>query len=153
MAYCGDGFEGKFLHRRRRALPADKFHFHRPCEQCIHGKPYDMGLHLMHKSSDGKVAGVAVLLQAGSANATIQQLWQPMPMSEGKEQEIAGVDIQPAVLRPRGAAYSMYLGSLTAPPSTEGIPWFVLKSPMEMSLEQINAFANFIRTICDRFRR
>ena len=57
-----------------------------------------MGLHLMHKSSDGKVAGVAVLLQAGSANVTIQQLWQPMPMSEGKEQEIAGVDIHPAVL-------------------------------------------------------
>ena len=56
-----------------------QFHFHRPREECIHGKPYDMGLHLMHKSSDGKVAGVAVLLQADSASATIRQVWQPMP--------------------------------------------------------------------------
>ena len=118
-----------------------QFHFHRPSEEYIHGEPYDMGLPLMHKSSDRKVAGVAVLLQTGSANATIQQLWQHMPMSEGKEQEIAGVDIHPAGLLPRDAAYYLYMGSLTAPPCTQGIPWFVLKTPMEISLEQINAFA------------
>jgi len=64
-----------------------------------------------------------------------------MPMSEGKEQEIAGVDIHPAGLLPRDAAYSMYMGSLTAPPCTEGIPCFALKTPMEISLQHINAFA------------
>ena len=95
-----------------------------------------MGLHWMHKSSDGKVAGIAVLLQAGSANATIRQVWQHMPMSEGKEQrakgkeqrakskeqEIAGVDIHPAGLLPRDAAYYMSMGALTAPPCTGAFP-------------------------------
>jgi carbonic anhydrase len=49
-----------------------QFHFHRPSEEYIQGKPYDMVLHLMDEASEGSVAGVAVLLKSGSANATIQ---------------------------------------------------------------------------------
>lgn len=40
-----------------------QFHFHRPSEEYIHGKPFDMVAHLMYQASDGKVVGVAVLLQ------------------------------------------------------------------------------------------
>jgi carbonic anhydrase len=35
----------------------------------------------------------------------------------------------------------MYTGSLTAPPCTEGVTWFVLKTPVEISPAQIAAFA------------
>ena len=31
-----------------------QFHFHRPSEEYIHGKPYDMVAHLMHQASDGQ---------------------------------------------------------------------------------------------------
>jgi carbonic anhydrase len=126
-----------------------QFHFHRPSEEYIHGKPYDMVVHLMYQASDGKVAGVAVLLKAGTANAAIQQIWEHMPQTEGKvlpdfsheEQEITGVDINPAGLLPRETSYYMYMGSVTAPPCTEGVTWYVLKTPMEISGEQISAFA------------
>ena len=60
-----------------------QFHFHRPSEERIQGKAYDMVLHLMHQSSDGKVAGVAVLLKAGRTNATIAKLWAHMPSGRG----------------------------------------------------------------------
>jgi len=33
------------------------------------------------------------------------------------------------------------MGSLTAPPCTEDVTWFVLKTPVEISAEQISAFA------------
>jgi len=33
------------------------------------------------------------------------------------------------------------MGSLTAPPCTEGVTWFVLKTPVDISAEQIGAFA------------
>jgi carbonic anhydrase len=122
-----------------------QFHFHRPSEEYIHGKPYDMEVHLMHQSSDGKIAGVVVLLKAGRANETIQQLWNEMSKTEGpnmnKELEIAGVEVNPAGLLPRNASYYMYKGSLTAPPCTEGVAWYVLKTPVEISADQINAFA------------
>ncbi len=75
---------GNFLIVGDKRYQLTQFHFHRPSEEYIHGKPYDMVIHLMHQASDGKVAGVAVLLKAGSANATIQQIWEHMPKTEGK---------------------------------------------------------------------
>ncbi len=57
-----------------------QFHFHRPSEEYIHGKPFDMVAHLMYQASDGKVVGVAVLLKAGTPNAIIQQIWQYMSL-------------------------------------------------------------------------
>jgi carbonic anhydrase len=131
---------GNFLIVAEKRYQLTQFHFHRPSEEYIHGKRYDMVLHLMHQASDGKVAGVAVLLKAGSANATIQQVWEHMPKTEG-QQEVAGVDLSPAGLLPHDDAYYTYMGSLTAPPCTEGVTWFVLKTPLGISAEQINAFA------------
>ena len=118
-----------------------QFHFHRPSEEYIHGKPSDMVIHLMHESSDGKTAGVAVLLKAGRANPTIQKIWPYMPQTEGKAKEIAGVEVDPAGLLPRATGYYTYMGSLTAPPCTERVTWFVLKTPTDISPEQIDAFA------------
>ena len=62
-------------------------------------------------------------------------------MTESKEEEIAGVEVNPAGLLPHDTAYYTYMGSLTAPPCTEGVTWFVLKTPVEISAEQISAFA------------
>jgi carbonic anhydrase len=117
-----------------------QFHFHRPSEETIHGKPYDMVIHLMHQSSDGKIAGVAVLVKTGGANPTVQQIWDHMPQTEG-QQELVGAEINPAALLPRATGYYTYMGSQTAPPCTEGVTWFVLKTPVELSTEQISAFA------------
>jgi len=39
------------------------------------------------------------------------------------------------------AAYYMYEGSVTAPPCTEGVTWFVLKKPITVLPAQISAFA------------
>ena len=137
---------GNFLIVGGKRYQLTQFHFHRPSEEYIHGKPYDMVIHLMHQASDGTIAGVAVLLKAGSANATIQLLWQHIPEVEGKdvegkELEIAGVDLNPAGLLPHDTYYYTYMGSLTAPPCTEGVTWFVLKTPVEISAEEISAFA------------
>lgn len=132
---------GNFMIVGDKRYQLTQFHFHRPSEEYIHGKPYDMVAHFMHQSSDGRVVGVAVLLKAGSSNATIQQLWEHMPMTKGDEQEIAGVEVNPAGLLPHDTAYYTYMGSVTAPPCTEGVTWFVLKAPMEVSMEEINAFA------------
>jgi carbonic anhydrase len=132
---------GSFLSVGGKRYHLTQFHFHRPSEEYIQGKPYDMVVHLMHEASDGKVAGVAILLKAGGANATIQRIWDHMPETRGQEREIAGVDVDPAGLLPGGAAYYTYMGSLTAPPCTEGVTWFVLKTPVDISPAQIDAFA------------
>jgi carbonic anhydrase len=132
---------GNFLFVGDQRYELTQFHFHHPSEESIYGKPYDMVAHLMHESSDGKVAAVAVLLKAGSANTTIHQLWEHMPSTPGKEEVIAGVEVNPSGLLPRDTSYYTYMGSLTAPPCTEGVTWFVLRTPMDISAEDISAFA------------
>jgi carbonic anhydrase len=118
-----------------------QFHFHRPSEEQIDGAPADMVLHLMHQSSDGKVVGVAVLLDAGGANPVVERLWHYMPQTAGPEHEIPGVHIDPSGLLPSAVPYYMYPGSVTAPPCTEGVTWLVLKARMSVSSAQIAQFA------------
>jgi carbonic anhydrase len=132
---------GNFLVVGDTRYELTQFHFHRPSEEWIEGKASDMVIHLMHQSKDGKVAGVAILLKSGGANSTIQQLWGHMPATAGPEHEIAGVEINPAGLVPRATSYYRYEGSVTAPPCTEGVTWYVLKTPMTISAAQISAFA------------
>lgn len=118
-----------------------QFHFHHPSEEYVDGKPYVMAVHLMHQSSDGKSAGVTVFLRAGKSNPTIQKIWEHMPATKGNEIDVPGVEINPGDLLPTDAAYYTYMGSLTAPPCTEGVTWFVLKNPVDISPQQISAFA------------
>src|ERR1043166_6766237 len=40
-----------------------QFHFHKPSEEKVNGKSYDMVAHLVHKDRDGKLAVVAVLMK------------------------------------------------------------------------------------------
>jgi carbonic anhydrase len=42
---------------------------------------------------------------------------------------------------PNTLAYYSYMGSVTAPPCTEGVQWIVLRTPVEVSPEQVAAFA------------
>ena len=132
---------GSFLIVGDKRYQLTQFHFHHPSEEYIHGKPSDMVVHLIHAAADGKIASVAVLLKAGSANATIQQLWDHIPATEGKEEQIAGVELNPAGLLPQDTSYYTYIGSGTAPPCGEGVVWFVLKSPVGISSQEIDVFA------------
>ncbi len=135
------GRSGDFLIVGDTRYQLVQFHFHRPSEEYIGGKQYPMVLHLVHKSSDGTIAVVAVMVQPGKANATVQQLWDHMPMTPGPDQQIPGVEVNPGTLVPQTAGYYTYTGSLTAPPCTEGVTWIVLKTPIEISPAQIEAFA------------
>ena len=48
-------------------------------------------------------------------------------------------------LLPRGSqSYFRYEGSLTTPPCSEGVHWFVLAEPIELSKEQIDAFTALV---------
>jgi carbonic anhydrase len=132
---------GNFLSVGDKRYELRQFHFHHPSEESVHGERYDMVIHLMHASSDSNVVGVAVLLKAGRANATVQRLWEHMPKTPGKEEVIAGVEVDPTGLLPRDSSYYTYMGSLTAPPCTEGVTWFVLRNPLSISADEIGAFA------------
>jgi len=123
-----------------KTYPLTQFHFHKPSEEEIAGKKYAMVIHLVHELPDGAVV-VALLVKSGGENPLIQTLWANLPKTEGKENEVAGVTINAADLLPADRNYYNFDGSLTIPPCGEGVNWFVMKTPIEMSAAQIAVFA------------
>ena len=64
-----------------------------------------------------------------------------MPEEAGPEVEIADTTIDASAMLPSGStAYSHYKGSLTTPPCSQGVNWFVMANAIEVSTEQIGRF-------------
>ena len=123
-----------------------QFHFHTPSEEAVRGKFSDMDVHLVHKSADGKYAVLAVrfLRDQDIPNALLATLSQHLPNAAGKEETITEM-INPAGFLPSGRGYWTYMGSLTIPPCTEGVRWFVFEQEMPMSRTQFRAFSSLYK--------
>jgi carbonic anhydrase len=117
-----------------------QFHFHRPSEERINGKQFELVAHLVHKDMDGKLAVVAVLMDAGKGHPLVQQVWNNLPLEKQVEQAgMTPMDL--TLLLPQQRQYYTYMGSLTTPPCTEGVLWMVMKNPATVSREQIGVFS------------
>ena len=132
---------GSFILHAGARYELVQFHFHTPSEERINGRSYDMVAHLVHKSAQGRLAVVAVLLTAGREQATLQQIWSAMPGTANRTRERLDVMINAAKLLPADPAFYSFMGSLTTPPCTEGVQWLVMKTPVEISRDQISHFA------------
>jgi carbonic anhydrase len=118
-----------------------QFHFHRPSEERVNGRQFDMVAHLVHKSPEGRLAVVAVLLdRGGPAQPLIQTVWNNLPLEKNAEVSVRG-EIDMNHLLPADRRYFTYMGSLTTPPCSEGVLWLVLQQPVPMAQDQIGIFS------------
>lgn len=122
-----------------------QFHFHRPSEEKINGKAYAMVAHLVHQSKAGKLAVVAVLFEAGKEQSLIRTLWNNLPLDENKPVVRPDLKIDPTLLLPAKRGYYTFTGSLTTPPCTEDVLWLVLKTPVQVSKEQLAGFGTIYK--------
>ena len=122
-----------------------QFHFHRPSEEKIAGKGFDMSAHLVHDNGNGKLLVVAILLQSGEDNALIEELWKDLPKEKTKEKVWDGVTINLSQILPKERIYYTFAGSLTTPPCSENVTWIVLKHPMSISPAEIAQFSKLYR--------
>jgi carbonic anhydrase len=131
---------GNFIDVMGRRFELKQFHFHRPSEERIEGKQFDMVAHLVHQDLEGRLAVVAVLLERGGAQALVQTVWNNLPLEKGEELAArATLDLNH--LLPKDPRYFTYMGSLTTPPCSEGVLWMVMQQPVTVSSEQIEVFA------------
>jgi carbonic anhydrase len=117
-----------------------QMHFHTPSEERINGRGFDMVAHLVHKSAQGKLAVVAVLLTAGKTHPVIETIWNTMPGTAGRTRERPEVAFNPMSIMPTDRNFYSFQGSLTTPPCTEGVQWLVMKTPVELGREQVSHF-------------
>jgi carbonic anhydrase len=116
-----------------------QFHFHRPSEERINGKQFEMVAHLVHKDPEGRLAVVAVLMDQGKQHPMVQLVWNSLPLEKNEEQPSAA-PIDMNLVLPEDRRYYTYMGSLTTPPCSEGVLWLVLKQPSQLSADQLAVF-------------
>lgn len=120
-----------------------QLHFHAPSEHRLDGLHYPMEMHLVHAGPDGKPGlVVGVFLVQGGDTPALAPVFASLPKEKGAKRDDAAVTVDLDKLLPASRTYLAYEGSLTTPPCTEGIRWYVLQSPMGITGEQLGAFVS-----------
>jgi carbonic anhydrase len=124
----------------------EKIEFRRPSETAIHGKLTDMDAEMLHRSSDGRMAIVEVrfTMNRGDANAMMAALWEHLPTKAGASEKVTAL-VNAGGFLPADRGYWTYTGSLTTPPCTEGVRWFVMEQDLSISREQLRQFSGLFR--------
>ncbi len=118
-----------------------QFHFHSPSEHSVAGRQTAMEVHFVHQSADGELAVVGVMIEAGEENMALREPWAIMPKKAGKPRLEERVLINARDLLPSDTGYYRYMGSLTTPPCSEGVNWYLLTQPISASMAQVKKFA------------
>jgi carbonic anhydrase len=116
-----------------------QMHFHTPSEHTIDGEFAEAEAHFVHRSAEGELAVIGVMLIEGDEpNAS----WGAYTDAAGGGEGVA-VDATldwPSLL-PDDLTTLRYSGSLTTPPCTEGVRWMVMDEPVALAADQLAALA------------
>lgn len=79
-------------------------------------------------------------IEEGRHNAAFDRIWVNLPQKTGQEVHLKNVQVDIDRLLPKNRATYRYSGSLTTPPCSEGVRWFVYAEPIQLSSDQIKVF-------------
>src|SRR5476649_1597134 len=137
---AGAGRRRQFHHGAGPHVRADGVPFHRPSEERINGRGYEMVVHLVHRDGEGHIAILALLIERGKPQSAIQTVWNNLPL-EKFDTATPAIVLDPNDLLPQRREYFTFMGSLTTPPCTEGVLWLVMKEPIQASPAQMALFS------------
>ncbi|MGX7048995.1 hypothetical protein RU86_GL002191 [Lactococcus piscium] len=117
-----------------REFNLTQFHFHAESEHTVDGKHYPLEAHFVNQSQDGRIAVIGVFFKAGRENLGFKEVLADV--ASKKIDAITDID----KMIPQNKSFYHYLGSLTTPPLTENVEWYLMKAPLEVSQAQLDAF-------------
>ena len=128
-------------------------HFHTPVEHLIDGITYPMEMHVVNtltgqaEEDTTEYLVISFLFKMGKKNKFVDEFIHLIPGDKDESEEVStgvvnlknilayNLDSEPKEI-PK--SYFFYKGSLTTPPYTESVNWFVMKTIIDASPEQIN---------------
>jgi carbonic anhydrase len=126
----------------------EQFHFHTPSEHRVDDRFFDVEQHLVFKKKSGKnkneILVVAVLYNIGKeGNSFLDPIIANLPEKVDETKSIKKVELKKLLsdINNIKAAFN-YDGSLTTPPCTESVEWYVNKNPLGISADQFSALRN-----------
>jgi carbonic anhydrase len=123
-------------------LQLEQLHFHSPSEHRIDGELFPLEAHLVHRDARGFLAVVGILFREGTWNKDLEKIGSAAP--KAGERAAIDIDFEALQLYRQHKSYYRYSGSLTTPPCTEGVRWFLLKQSEYVAPEQAANFVDWI---------
>jgi carbonic anhydrase len=132
----------RWLKVGRKPYRLSEVRFREPGETAVNGRRPPMALELVHLSPEANLLIVEVPVAVGKENPVIKALWQHIPYW-GQEVEVPDIKINVMDLIPADRGFYRFPGSLTAPICNEPVQWYLMKSPIEMSEDQIDQYRKY----------
>lgn len=111
-----------------------------PSEHTVNGKHYPLELQFFHTDTNQNIVIASVFVEPGNENSEFEKIVKNLT-TKNESKNIQGVDLYS--LFPLSTAYWFYQGTTTNEPIKE-CRWFVMKTPIQVSQEQIDAIQDLI---------
>ncbi len=134
---------GSFLRVGNDAYELKQFHIHVPSEHRIDGEQFLLEVHYVHQNAKGELAVVAALHNEGEDHPKLARYIKVIP-EEVNEPALFKISLRDLPIVSLNKDYFRYNGSLTTPPCSEGVRWFVLKTIRSVSLKRREIFNKLI---------
>jgi len=142
---------GNYVTLGDRKMQLLQFHFHTPSEHTREGKHSQMEVHLVHRdvvSQNLCVLGALLTTKKQGAGASDGCSGLDMALKEAPETPNKLMEKEMPVdllsFLPSDKGYYSYKGSLTTPPCSEGVDWFVFAEPVKISAQQALEFQEMV---------
>ncbi len=145
-----DFAEGSSIIQDDTTFAFKQCHFHTPSEHLIDAMTFPMEMHIVNimpnedKNATPQYLVIGVLFKEGKENKFIADFLSAIPKEENTSGDLKAGTVKLADLfgpipkEVKGHYYN-YRGSLTTPPFTESVRWYITKHIFEVSAEQIQA--------------
>ena len=145
-----DFAEGSSIVQDDTTFAFKQCHFHTPSEHLIDGLTFPMEMHIVNvmpnedKTAIPQYLVIGVLFKEGKESKFINDFLNAIPKeghtsSEFKPGTVKLADLFGTIPKEIKGNYYNYRGSLTTPPYTESVRWYISKHIFEASAEQIEA--------------
>ncbi|MEK7253172.1 MAG: carbonic anhydrase family protein [Bacteroidota bacterium] len=125
-----------------------QFHFHAGSEHTVKGVQYPAEIHFVHQNTTtGKLSVIGVFVEEGDENDFLADVLEHFPHHEGEytsTDHYNATSLLPDSWNKWGKHFWYYDGSLTTPPCSEIVNWFVMEDKIEASHEQLEELAEIL---------
>ena len=114
--------------------------FHMPSENTLNDQHFPMEIQFVHESKKKELAYISMMVVPGRQNRLLNKILEELPAKVGKSERLSANALKSIEMKKKFDSYYRYNGSLTSPPCTEGVRWFIMKQNQSFSKEQYKAF-------------
>ena len=131
--------EGNTLTVGDETYHLEAVHIHARAEHQIDQQLFAAEMHLVHRRQDGSLGVVGQIFRLEDADPVVQAFLDSYP--ESGQTRYKGFTLNARDFLPADLGYYHYEGSLTTPPCSEEVDWYVLREIRTVSQEQVKAIA------------